>query len=110
MGIMIDAKTREWIEARAIEARGMRDPYVKMMEAWTGKGIGGERRFMFSHTHSWGGPPFGSEAALGILEGYFDYVRHYAFDRYGEANITVSLTRKGMEYFDSLPRLILECA
>ena len=97
-----ETTTKAWIESRAEEARKEPNPYLKMRDEWKGKGIGGEARFMFSATHSWGGPPFGSAAALGVIEGYFDYVAHDPFDAYGEAWIKVALTRKGMEYFDSL--------
>jgi len=70
----------------------------------TGKGIGAELLYRFDHGDA--------EVALcGIEDGYFEFVQYYTYKRSPWSDyLIVRLTRKGMEYFDSLPRLILECA
>jgi hypothetical protein len=69
--------------------------------ALDGKGVGGEVTY-----HHYADI---AAAQAGIVAGYFDFVRYYMYPL-SERWITVRLTRKGMDYFDSLPRLQLECA
>ena len=69
-----------------------------------GKGIGAEIRYGFE---------FGDELAAmaGIADGYFEFVDYTTYcHRSVETFITVRLTPEGMRFFDSLPRLQLECA
>ncbi len=94
-----------WIQQYASQVSDRRLAYVSMVEPWTGKGIGAELTFSMHWQ-----PEIGLAAMAGIQDGLFGYVRFYSYPRGGEWNITVSLTRKGMEYLDSLPRLQLECA
>ncbi len=71
----------------------------------SGKGIGGV-------IHFWWEPEIRA-AVKGIRDGYFELLHHDnghpGFWRMNES-ITVSLTKAGMEYFDSIPKLELLCA
>jgi len=52
-------------------------------------------------------------AAKCIRDGYFSFHEYYWGNPrawHTSDALRVSLTRKGMEYFDSVPRLVLECA
>lgn len=71
---------------------------------WDGKGIGAELKFS-GYTGDF------YPALKGVSAGYFDFVSlyYYAYDGNGPI-LTVRLTAAGMAYFDSLPRLELECA
>jgi len=66
-----------------------------------GKGIGAEI------TYRWYKDIAAAQAA--IVAGYFELVQYYMY-LYSERWITVRLTAAGMRFFDSLPRLKLECA
>ena len=54
----------------------------------------------------------GPIALAGIEDGYFEFGSFYDYPRaLGlEKYVTVRLTATGMKFFDSLPRLRLECA
>lgn len=72
-----------------------------------GKGIGAELQF------SRYGIDFGDRlkyAFRGLALGYFEFVSRYSYRWAGEESMRVRLTKAGMEYFDSVPRLQLECA
>jgi hypothetical protein len=93
------AEEREPIDIAILtRPHGDSDPVID------GKGIGSTMRFWW-----W---PHAAAALKGIRDGYFklEYYDwgHPSMKMYDD--ITVSLTRKGMEYFDSIPRLVLECA
>lgn len=74
-----------------------------------GKGIGAELCFA-----RWGtGGPDAKRMELvfrAIALGYFELVSRYSYRWTCEESVRVRLTKKGMEYFDSVPRLQLECA
>jgi hypothetical protein len=85
--------------------------YAKLIEAredWQGRldgrGIGAEIRYRFYYGD-------GAVALAGIEDGYFEFVSFYTYSREQmEKTVTVRLTEAGMKFFDSLPRLTLECA
>lgn len=69
-----------------------------------GKGVGASLRYLFA----WDLAPI---VMAGIEDGYFEFESfyHYVYDWWSKS-LTVRLTAKGMRYFDSMPRLLLECA
>ena len=95
-----------WFEQRAAEVKdvdAIQSHYVR--EMIEGKGIGAELEFCTERYHS--------AAFIGLRDGLFEFIRHrdywpmrHSFEEY----VTVRLTPKGYRYFDSLPRLELECA
>lgn len=82
------------------------DIVANMIEETTGKGVGSSILFYApSYYRNW--------VFHALLQGYFDLVEHRDYSGAPgamEERLTVSLTAKGMAYFDSLPRLTLECA
>ncbi len=69
-----------------------------------GKGIGAELCFHRDYSNRL------ASAFRGLALGYFEFVSRYSYRWRGEESIRVRLTKSGMEYFDSVPRLQLECA
>ena len=95
-----------WFEQRAAEVKdvdAIQSHYVR--EMIEGKGIGAELEFCTERYYS--------AAFIGLRDGLFEFIRHrdywpmrHSFEEY----VIVRLTPKGYRYFDSLPRLELECA
>lgn len=111
-----DAGIAWWVGERVkvYEKEGYQFDLHKLVEPYAtgdagmlvGKGIGSELRFShFDYTRF----PL---VFLGLREGLFKFERYYAYGRQWEETVTVTLTEKGMKYFDALPRLDLqlECA
>lgn len=80
------------------------DPAI-LIEQVTGKGIG-------SHITFYCGSMYGSAVFVALRDRLFDFVSHRNYYPTGsmEEYVTVSLTRKGMAFFDAIPQLELECA
>lgn len=95
-----------WLSEMTSEIKDRQSEYIRLRDSGQcnleGVGIGAECQFDLY---------YGNRIVMaGIQDGYFEFVSFYYYERGFNRNITVRLTECGLKFFDSLPRLQLECA